>query len=83
MSFLMESTKLVLYYLGGGVPGLDDIQYNHQTDARYRIGYDIAFGSDARSYERYQNNHRQPQVKGAVVGKHTNSICSMQVEKHH
>ena len=53
-SFLTEITKLALYYLGGGVPWLDDVQSNHQTDARDSVGYGIAFSSDKMSYNRRQ-----------------------------
>ena len=80
---LTESNKLVLYYLGGGVPWLDDVQSNYQTDVRDCIRYYIAFVSDAGSYKRCQKNHRHPQVKVAVVGRHIDSICSMQVDTHH
>ena len=48
---------MALYYLGGGVLWLDDVRSNHQTYARYSVGYDIAFSSDEMSYERRQKNH--------------------------
>ena len=79
-SVLTESTKLVLYYLGGGVPWLDDVISNHQKDDMDRVGYNIMFGSDERSYERCKNNHQHPQVKGGVVVSHPESIFSINVE---
>ena len=56
-SFLTDITKLVLYYLGGGVLWLYESLSNHQTDARDRAVYNNAFVSNLRSYERCQNNH--------------------------
>ena len=80
MSVLTEITKLAIYYLSSGIPWLDGVWSNHKKYARYCVGYDIVFGSDASSYKIFQNNHRHLQVKGAVVDRHPNSISSMQVE---
>ena len=79
-SVLTDSTKLVIYYLSVGFLWLDDVQSNHQIDYRDRVICHFLLVSDARSYEICQNNHRQPLVKGAVFGRHPDSIHSMQVE---